>query len=451
LPWQHNPGLMDAHSTTCDDSSAARQTAPREAPAAPPWRALIVDDDADVHRATELALPGALIEGRPLAFVHAYSAAQARQLLADDPSICVMLLDVVMETPHAGLDLVRAVRQELRREELRIILRTGQPGYAPELETVRDYQIDDYCTKAELTSIRLYTSLTTAIRCHRMILALRAERDELQHAHAALLALRAAEQRSHAQLLDAERALREAHETMEQCVAQRTRELSEAVGALESFNRMVSHDLRGPLSGIAGLSGMINEDLARGDTTRVQRWMTMVQAQMNRLVRLVDDLLNLTRVSQGGLLCSVQPLDVVLREAIEVLALSQPAERIGAIHAAALPRLHIDAGLMRQVFVNLLGNALKFTQDVAAPQVLVEAERGADGWTISVRDNGPGFDSARAAKLFTPFGQLHGPQYQGSGIGLTIVRRIVERHGGRVWAENRPAGGAAFCFTLPED
>jgi signal transduction histidine kinase len=238
---------------------------------------------------------------------------------------------------------------------------------------------------------------------------------------------------------------------MEQCVAQRTRELSDAVVALEAFNRMVSHDLRGPLSGIAGMSGLIQDDLARGDTARVQRWMAMMQSQVNRLVRLVDDLLNLTRVGQGELLRTPQPMDSVLAEALEVLALSQPPERIGAISAGPLPQARIDPGLMRQVFVNLLGNALKFTQDTVAPQVAVQAERGDAEWTIRVLDNGPGFDSQRAARLFTPFGQLHGPQYQGSGIGLTIVRRIVERHGGRVWAENRPEGGAAFCFTLPLD
>jgi signal transduction histidine kinase len=407
---------MDARSTTCDIDRALPDAGPTPAMAVPPWRALIVDDDADVHLATELALADVLVEGRPLSFVHAYSAAQARQLLAEDLSICVMLLDVVMETPHAGLDLVRALRQEAARPELRIILRTGQPGYAPELETVRDYEIDDYCTKAELTSIRLYTSLTTAIRCHRMIVA-----------------------------------LRESHETMEQCVAQRTRELSEAVGALESFNRMVSHDLRGPLSGIAGMSGLIQDDLARGDTARVQRWVAMMQSQVNRLVRLVDDLLNLTRVGQGELLRSLQPLDGVLREALDVLALSHPADRVGAIAAGPLPTARVDAGLLRQVFVNLLGNALKFTQDTVAPQIAVVAERGDAGWTVRVLDNGPGFDNGQAARLFTPFGQLHGPRYQGSGIGLTIVRRIVERHGGRVWAENRPEGGAAFCFTLPAD
>ena len=407
---------MHASSSTCDIDRPQPHPSPPPAAAVQAWRALIVDDDADVHRATELALSDVLVEGRPLSFVHAYSAAQARQLLAADASICVMLLDVVMETPHAGLDLVRAVRQDPGRPELRIILRTGQPGYAPELETVRDYEIDDYCTKSELTSVRLYTSLTTAIRCHRMIVA-----------------------------------LRESHETMEQCVAQRTRELSDAVGALESFNRMVSHDLRGPLSSIAGMSGLIQDDLARGDTGRVQRWMAMMQAQVNRLVRLVDDLLNLTRVGQRDLQRSLQPLDAVLREALDVLALTQPPERVGAIAVPALPAARVDAGLMRQVFVNLLGNALKFTQDTVAPQVAVAIDRGAGEWTLRVLDNGPGFDSRRADRLFTPFGQLHGPQYEGSGIGLTIVRRIVERHGGRVWAENRPEGGAAFCFTLPAD
>ncbi len=149
-------------------------------PTVRPWRVLIVDDDGDVHKATELAMQGLTIEGEPLSFLHASSAAQARQLLASEANIAVVLLDVVMESEDAGLQLVRHIRDELCERAVRIVLRTGQPGYAPEIETVQAYDINDYKTKSELTRTRLYTVLTAAVRSYRQICALEANRRGLE-------------------------------------------------------------------------------------------------------------------------------------------------------------------------------------------------------------------------------------------------------------------------------
>jgi PleD family two-component response regulator len=134
-----------------------------------PWKVLIVDDDADVHNATELALSGLMVEGRPLLLLHAFSGAQAREIVEATEDLAVILLDVVMEAEDAGLRLVVHVRDVLRRSALRIILRTGQPGYAPELDTIRNYDINDYKTKSELTRVRLFTSLTSAVRSYRQM------------------------------------------------------------------------------------------------------------------------------------------------------------------------------------------------------------------------------------------------------------------------------------------
>ncbi|BBO20715.1 MAG: EAL domain-containing protein [Burkholderiales bacterium] len=138
-----------------------------------PWRVLVVDDEREVHAATLFALKDLVIAGRPLEFLHAYSAAEARRVMEGTPDIAVVLLDVVMEKGDAGLQLVRTIRKELGRADTRIILRTGQPGYAPELEVIRDYDINDYKTKSELTRTRLVTSLTTAIRSYEQIRAVR--------------------------------------------------------------------------------------------------------------------------------------------------------------------------------------------------------------------------------------------------------------------------------------
>lgn len=150
------------------------------APAERPWKVLIVDDDAEVHQATLFALRGVTIGDRKLELLNAYSSAEARGVLEANPDVAVILLDVVMESHDAGLALVRVIRDELGRRDTRIILRTGQPGYAPELSVIRDYDINDYRTKSELTHTRLITTLTAAIRSYEQICALDENRRGLE-------------------------------------------------------------------------------------------------------------------------------------------------------------------------------------------------------------------------------------------------------------------------------
>lgn len=133
------------------------------------WRLMVIDDEPDVHRATTFALAGVKILGRPLQFLHAYSASEAAELLRSEADVAVVLLDVVMEREDAGLGLVKTIRQDLRLTELRIILRTGQPGYAPEIETIHDFDINDYKTKSELTRTKLYATVTAAVRAYEQI------------------------------------------------------------------------------------------------------------------------------------------------------------------------------------------------------------------------------------------------------------------------------------------
>ena len=140
--------------------------------AGPVWRLLIVDDEPDVHRATLLALHGASLFSRPLEFLHAYSAAEATEVLRRERDIAVVMLDVVMERQDAGLTLVKVIRDELKLADVRIILRTGQPGYAPDIDTITAFDINDYRTKSELTRSMLFITITAALRSYRQIKAL---------------------------------------------------------------------------------------------------------------------------------------------------------------------------------------------------------------------------------------------------------------------------------------
>jgi diguanylate cyclase (GGDEF)-like protein len=156
------------------------------------WRVLIVDDDKDVHSTTTFALGNLDMQQRPLEFLHAYSAGQARQMLAVERDIAVILLDVVMEQEDAGLHLVRYIRETLKLADVRIILRTGQPGYAPEIDAIRDFDINDYKTKSELTRIKLYTTVTAAVRSYEQIRAINSSRrglDQIVRASTELMSL----------------------------------------------------------------------------------------------------------------------------------------------------------------------------------------------------------------------------------------------------------------------
>jgi CheY-like chemotaxis protein len=158
-------------------------------PAHEGWRILIVDDDDGMHVATQLAFNGFLFAGRPVHFESAYSGAEARRRLASDPPYACVLLDVVMETDHAGLDTVRYIRRGLGDDLLRIILRTGQPGTAPEISVVQDYDINDYREKGRTTTEHLRTSVTAALRSYQQLQTIQENRRGLEMVIAASASL----------------------------------------------------------------------------------------------------------------------------------------------------------------------------------------------------------------------------------------------------------------------
>jgi signal transduction histidine kinase len=240
--------------------------------------------------------------------------------------------------------------------------------------------------------------------------------------------------------------------SLEQRVEQRTTDLRSMVDGLESFNRSVSHDLRGPLGGISGAARLAGEALQRGDDTLARRVLPLIADQAENSTRLVAALLSLAQV--GDMALHVQAVDLrrLVTEVVDQIALEQGAADLPQIKIDALPQVNADPELLRRVLVNLIGNAIKFSRhgDPGTPgRIEIGATATADGVEVFVRDDGVGFASDAAAKLFTPFVRLHGAGFAGHGVGLSIVRRAVERHGGRVWAESQPGRGAVFRFSLP--
>ncbi|HEX3138899.1 MAG TPA: ATP-binding protein [Rhizobacter sp.] len=247
----------------------------------------------------------------------------------------------------------------------------------------------------------------------------------------------------------AEAALLSLNDSLEQRVAQRTAELREVVAGLESFNRSVSHDLRGPLGGIAGVSRLANDALARHDHETVQRMLSVITTQAEASTQLVNDLLALARVSDADIAPQPIDLETFVHDTLAQMRLAEPDSPPPQVRVGELPVVAADPGLLRQVYVNLLGNAIKFSRDAKPPQIEVGAFDRNGEQVFYVRDNGVGFDADRAERLFQPFTRLHGQHYPGHGVGLSIVKRIVEMHGGRLWAQAQPNEGATFFFSLP--
>ncbi len=227
-----------------------------------------------------------------------------------------------------------------------------------------------------------------------------------------------------------------------------TADLHATVQRLRSFNRSVSHDLRGPLGAMGGATRLAIDAIARSDTPRALRLLSATARQAESLARLVNDLLAMAEADESAE--ELVDLNSALYEALGQLALSADPDRpaLSCIQLQSLPFAVGKPGLICQVFVNLIGNALKFSSQSADPRVEVGCWTNADMVTVFVKDNGVGFESEAAPTLFEPFHRLHGTRFPGTGVGLSLVKRIVERHGGRVWARSQPGEGATFHFTI---
>lgn len=247
----------------------------------------------------------------------------------------------------------------------------------------------------------------------------------------------------------AEAQLHKYHEHLEELVQERTGQLETANKELEGFAYSVSHDLRVPLRAIDGFSQQVLKRYADKLDDEGQRYLNVVRDNTKKMSQLIDDILAFSRMGRLGMSTSDIDMDAMAHAVFEELRPSFAGREL-TLDIKPLPHCHGDASMLHQVWINLLGNAIKFTRPKALAQIEVTGHTEGAENIFCIKDNGAGFDMQYADKLFGVFQRLHGvAEFEGTGIGLAIVKRIITRHGGRVWAQGKVDEGTTFFFALP--
>ena len=342
--------------------------------------------------------------------------------LADEPWD-IVLSDYRMPR-FTGLDALKIVRE--KDLDLPFIIISGTIGEDVAVEAMKA-GAHDYLMKGHL--VRLGAAIRRELREARM----RGDRKQAEEAR------RAAEER-----------IKQLNLVLEERVRQRTFQLRASNKELESFAYAVSHDLRSPLRNIEGFSKMLEKELSDALDQRGNEFLQIILAEARRMSHLIDDLLRLSMVTRSEMHVESVDLSGMARGIVARLGQGELGRRVDVVIADDL-KADGDSGLLRQMLENLLGNAWKFTGSRPGAEVEFGTEEQEGRAVYFVRDNGVGFDMTQAKRLFKPFQRLHtANEFPGSGVGLSTVRRIVGRHGGRVWAESEVDRGATFHFTLFE-
>jgi len=407
------------------------EAAPVEA--ADPVKILLVDDSPE-----NLLSAGAVLESLGQEVITAESGRQALRFLLDQDFACI-LLDVMMPEMD-GFETAAMIRQRERSRLTPIIFLTALGRSDEHMRRGYDLGAVDYITKPFVPEI-LRSKVSVFVELHR--------KSRLLEQQSALL------ERRNSELQDAiERSWKAEEEikALNRHLEKQLDTLNEVNRELEAFSYSVSHDLRGPLSRIAGFSKALLEFHAAQLDDEGQVFLKRIGTSANRMCELVEELLNFSRLTR----VEVQEQEVHLSAMVAGLAADLQArdpERVVDFEIQPDVNAWGDPTLLRAALENLLENAWKFTRKHATAMIEFGAMAGEDACsTYFLRDDGAGFDMRDAERLFSPFQRLHKQaDFEGTGIGLATVERIIRRHGGRIWAEGEIERGATFYFTLPRE
>lgn len=391
------------------------------------WKVLIVDDETDVHTVTRLVLREISYQGKGLNLLSAYSAREAKEILQQHSDIALILLDVVMETQSAGLDLIKEIRDHMKNPFVSIVLRTGQPGQAPERKVIKDYGINDYKAKSELTTDKLYTLVLSNLRAYEAI-----------------------------------RTVEDYRQNLEAKVKERTEKLEHAVKRLKEFHRerdeflaVATSDFKNPLTSILGMTQLLRAQWQEFPKKQVDKFLNVIEDSGHQMMEMMTNYLDLGRLETGNVDFNFQPFD--LRYKVDlVVDKYQPsalAKKI-TIQTEVEGKFLVwaDGDGVERVLDNLLSNAIKFSPQGTCVQI--KLSKNETGVRCAIQDEGPGLSDDDKRQLFRKFVRLSALPTGGensTGLGLATAKKLMEYMKGRIWAESEGKGkGSVFFVELPQ-
>ena len=434
-----------------------------DCPSQATWKMLIVDDDPNVHKATKIALSDLEFAGRTIELLYAYSGAEAKEILQHNRDIVLLLLDVVMETHDAGLQVVRYVREDLNDRKVQIILRTGQPGQAPEESVIIDYEINDYKLKIDLTRQRLMTTAIAALRAYNNLVTIERQTAELTNAMQYI-------KETQLQLVQSEKMA-----TLGNLVAGVAHEINNPVGFISANVSAAREQLRDLLVILnlyrdnASVPESIVEEIDKLDPDFIAedfpKLMTSMQTGCDRIRNISTSLRTFSRTdsekkTEFNLHDGIESTLLILKYRLKANE-SRPAIKVIKDYGN-IPMVKCYAGQINQVFMNVLANGIDAFTEQNENRSFKEIERepncitintrlDEDGKSVTVKicDNGMGISEEVKAKIFEQ-GFTTKKVGKGTGLGLAIARQIIEeKHSGSLICSSGLGKGTEFAIALP--
>ncbi|MFT5593238.1 MAG: signal transduction histidine kinase [Oceanicoccus sp.] len=382
------------------------------------YQILVVDDDEYVHQLTKMVLRGFHFDGHPIQLASALSAKEAIEYLGKHDNVAVALVDVVMETDDAGLQLVNHIRNVYSNNEIRLLIRTGQPGAAPEESVFQDYDINDYLSKTDITAHKLRMALLNALRSYR----------DIRHAVELQKQIMLAEQES--------------------------RTAAAASEAKSQFLAHMSHEIRTPLNGIIGIADILSQTNLNPEQSK---YVSTIEKSGEALLSIINDILDFSKIEAGKL--ELEHIDFSLNEICESLGnifVAQLKDKNLNYTFKLDPKipdfLNGDPLRIKQILLNLVSNSLKFTTQggIHIDVFCLNCDNNIQ-LQFKIIDTGIGIPENKLTSLFEAFTQVDSSttrKYGGTGLGLQITKRLIELMGGSIHVESQLNEGSTFIFNV---